>query len=57
MAPGDTNPSGSGDDGGGADPGDGGGGTGGGGFYDYVAAHLTYLYPVTPHRPYNPSAP
>jgi len=55
--PGDQNPGGTGDDGGGTDPGDGGGGGGYGGPYYYTAIHLSYLYPVTPHRPYNPRVP
>ncbi len=55
--PGDNNPGGTGDDGGGGDPGDGGGGGDLGGPYDYAAIHLSYLYPVTPHRPYNPLVP
>lgn len=53
--PGDDNLGGTGDDNGGGDAG--GGGNDGGGPYDYIAIHLAYLYPVTPHRPYDPLMP
>jgi hypothetical protein len=57
--PGDSNPSGPGDDNGGPDPGDGGGDPGGLGGPAYYAAYQppSYLYPVPYHRPYNPNAP
>jgi len=56
--PGDTNPSGPGDDTGGVDEGGGGDGGGGGGPY-YYAAYVppAYLYPAPHHRPYNPNNP
>jgi hypothetical protein len=56
--PGDTNPSGPGDDGGSVDPGDGGGGGGGGIKYYYTSTvPPAYLYPAPHHRPYNPYSP
>lgn len=56
--PGDSNPSGPGNDNGGTDEGGGGAGDGGGGYYFYAAyAPPFYLYPAPPHRPYEPHGP